>query len=203
MFNSERVIVKLISSQKREKEERIIEEALLLFEEKGIDKTSIRDIMKKAKYGLGTFYLYFKDKKDLEEKIVTDLMVDLLYDAEKATKGQTPTERYTSFIGYIMDYLVANPTKLSLVSNNINWALYSKIENDHRFKEADTGLKFILSKYRELFTEDHTEEEQLFILALTFHTVIFTCKSALMEDNLLSIDQMKAVLFKTVEKIFR
>lgn len=59
------------NKNKREKEKRIMEETIKLFEEKGIEKTSIRDIMRSTKLGLGTFYLYFRDKKDLEEKIVT------------------------------------------------------------------------------------------------------------------------------------
>ena len=191
------------NKNKKEKEKRIMEETIKLFEEKGIEKTSIRDIMRSTKLGLGTFYLYFKDKKDLEEKIVTDVMVDVLYDAERSCKGSSATERYNSFIGYIIDYMSKNPRELELISKNLNWVLYSKVENDERFKDADTALKFILSKYQELFSEKHTEAEQLYILSLTMHIVISTCKSSMMEGSLLNVDEMKSVLFRIVEKIFR
>ena len=119
------------NKNKREKEKRIMEETIKLFEEKGIEKTSIRDIMRSTKLGLGTFYLYFKDKKDLEEKIVTDVMVDVLYDAERSCKGSSATERYNSFIGYIIDYMSKNPMELELISKNLNWVLYSSHKLTH------------------------------------------------------------------------
>ena len=188
---------------KKDKEIKITQAALKSFREKGIEGTSIRDIMKKTDLGLGTFYLYFKDKRDLEEEIVLDIMVDLFYEAEENCSGTDPTERYISFIAYIIDYLVKDPVELDLILKNVNWALYAKIENDERFKDADTALKFILSKYQELFSEKHTEAEQLYILSLTMHIVISTCKSSMMEGSLLNVDEMKSVLFRIVEKIFR
>lgn len=60
----------IIEEKKKKKENDIMESALTIFKEKGIEKTSIRDIMTKSGYGLGTFYLYFKDKEDLKEKVV-------------------------------------------------------------------------------------------------------------------------------------
>ena len=59
--------------KKKNKEKAIMDAALKSFREKGIDKTSIRDIMSESGLGLGTFYLYFNDKNSLEEKIVLDL----------------------------------------------------------------------------------------------------------------------------------
>ncbi|MET3617915.1 AcrR family transcriptional regulator [Peptoniphilus olsenii] len=193
-----------VDERKKEKENKITEAAISSFREKGIDKTSIRDIMKKSGFGLGTFYLYFKDKKDLEEKIVLDILTDLFYKAEEqCSDEENPTKRYICFISYIIDYLIKDPLELELISKNANWALYAKVENDDRFKEADTTLKFILNKYASLFSVKLSESEQLFILSLTIHIVLSTCKSSLMEDSVLSIEEMKPVLFKIVEKIFR
>ena len=88
--------------RKKEKEKKITEAALFSFKEKGIEETSIRDIMKKSTFGLGTFYLYFKDKKDLEQKIVLDIMTDLFYKAEDQCLGNNTKEKYISFINYII-----------------------------------------------------------------------------------------------------
>ena len=83
----------------------------------------------------------------------------------------------------------------------MSWTLYAKIENDERFIEADTTLKFILSKYEKLFSHEYTDSQKLYILSLTIEIVISTCKSAMMKDSILSIDEMKAVLFEVIKKI--
>ena len=63
--------------KRKEKENKISEAAMSSFREKGIEVTSIRDIMSRTDLGLGTFYLYFRDKKDLEQRIVLDIMTEL------------------------------------------------------------------------------------------------------------------------------
>lgn len=187
--------------RKKEKEEKITEAALSSFRDKGIEGTSIRDIMNKTDFGLGTFYLYFRDKKDLEEKIVLDIMTDLFYKANSKCTGEDLEDKYISFINYIIDYLVNDPLELRLISKNLNWALYAKIENDDRFREAETTLDFVLNRYSNLFPIKLSNSERLFILSLTIHIVLSTCESALMDDSVLTIDEMKPVLYKIVEKI--
>lgn len=189
--------------RKKENENKITEAALSSFREKGIDATSIRDIMNRTDLGLGTFYLYFRDKKDLEEKIVLDIMTELTYCAESKCKGKDSKERLISFFDYIIEHLIRDQLELKLISNNLNWALYAKVENDDRFKEVETTLDFILNKFSNLFPVILSEQERLFILALTIRIVLSTCESTLMEDSVIGIDEMKPVLYKIVDRIFR
>ncbi|WP_394022387.1 TetR/AcrR family transcriptional regulator [Anaerococcus martiniensis] len=184
------------------KKEKIMEAALKVFKKKGPDKASVREIMAESGFGLGTFYLYYTDKNDLKEKIVLDKAMDIIIKAEENCEGEDPVERYISFVDYIIDYLIANPFELNLLSNNITWALYTKIEHDERLTEADSTLQFILNKYENLFSKSYSQSQQLYILAMTFDIMMSTCKSALMEDSTLSIDEMKPVLFAVIRKIF-
>lgn len=184
------------------KKEKIMEAALKVFKKKGPDKASVREIMSESGFGLGTFYLYYTDKNDLKEKIVLDKAMDIIIKAENNCEGEDPIERYISFVDYIIDYLIANPFELDLLSNNITWALYTKIEHDERLTEADSTLQFILNKYENLFSKSYSQSQQLYILAMTFDIMMSTCKSALMEDSTLSIDEMKPVLFAVIRKIF-
>ena len=48
----------------------ILSSSFELFSTKGFSKTSVEDIVKKADVAKGTFYLYFKDKFDLREKLI-------------------------------------------------------------------------------------------------------------------------------------
>lgn len=191
-----------IKDKKLRKGIKIAEVSLDLFREKGIAKTSIRDIMKRAGFGLGTFYLYYKDKKDLEEKIVSDIFTDLVLNGEKKVEGiEDNKDRYIAFMSYIIDELIKDPLKLELISKNTNRALYAKVENDARFKEADTTLKFLLTRYDSMFPEKLSEEEQLYILFLTVQILLITCKASFEKDSVLTIEEMKPVLFRIVEKI--
>lgn len=189
--------------KRKEKENKISEAAMSSFREKGIEVTSIRDIMSRTDLGLGTFYLYFRDKKDLEQRIVLDIMTELFYEAESTCVDSDSKKRYISFINYIIDHLVEDPLELQLFSNNLNWALYAKIENDDRYKETDNNLQFILNKYSSLFNDELSESERLFILSLTIQIVLSTCESALMPDSVLDIEEMKPALYKIVDRIFR
>lgn len=184
------------------KKEKIMQAALKIFEKKGSEKTSVRDIMTEANLGLGTFYLYYSDKKDLKEKMVLNLATDIILNAEKTCTQEDPIERYISFVDYIIDYLISHPFELDLLSKNITWTLYTKIENDYGLSEADSTLQFILNKYDNLFLTNHTESEKLYILSLTLEIMMSTCKSAVLEDSILTIDEMKPVLFAIIRKIF-
>ena len=190
-------------NRKKEKENKISEAAMSSFREKGIEPTSIRDIMNRTGLGLGTFYNYFKDKKDLEQKIVLDILTELFYEAESTCQGDDPKKRYISFINYIIDYLVKDPLELQLISSNLNWALYAKVENDDRYKETENSLQFILDKYSSLFNDELSDSERLFVLSLTIHIVLSTCESALRPDSVLGIEEMKPALYKIVDRIFR
>ena len=190
-------------NRRKEKENKISEAAMSSFREKGIEPTSIRDIMNRTGLGLGTFYNYFKDKKDLEQKIVLDILTELFYEAESTCQGDDPKKRYISFINYIIDYLVKDPLELQLISSNLNWALYAKVENDDRYKEAENSLQFILNKYSSLFNDELSDSERWFVLSLTIHIVLSTCESALRPDSVLGIEEMKPALYKIVDRIFR
>ena len=89
------------------KKAEIMESALRIFKQKGLEKASVRDIMKDAGYGIGTFYLYYADKKDLKEQIVLKKSIDIIINAEEHCTGIDPVERYISFVDYIIDYLIA------------------------------------------------------------------------------------------------
>ena len=65
------------------------------------------------------------------------------------------------------------------------------------------SLNFILNKFEDLFPAILSDQEKLFILSLSINIVLSTCESALMEDSILSVEDMKPVLYKIVDRIFR
>ena len=57
--------------QRKTKRESLFNTAFNLFTTKGLSKTSITDIVSEAGVAKGTFYLYFKDKYDIRNKLVS------------------------------------------------------------------------------------------------------------------------------------
>ncbi|RNB74733.1 TetR family transcriptional regulator [Brevibacillus panacihumi] len=63
-----------MSGSKDGKHQKILEAAIDVISEKGLDNTSISDIVKKAGVAQGTFYLYFSSKKALIPAIAENLL---------------------------------------------------------------------------------------------------------------------------------
>ena len=59
-----------VEDKKKQKSDTLFFSAFNLFTSKGFNETTIADIVKEAGVAKGTFYLYFKDKYDLREKLI-------------------------------------------------------------------------------------------------------------------------------------
>ncbi len=64
-------------TKKIQSKKSIIEAATKLFAEKGLSETSIADIMKESKLGLGTFYNYFESKEALLKELLNQMAEDI------------------------------------------------------------------------------------------------------------------------------
>ena len=60
-----------IDNNKQQKRDSLLESAFSLFINNGFNKTSISDIVNQAGVAKGTFYLYFKDKYDIRNHLIS------------------------------------------------------------------------------------------------------------------------------------
>ena len=67
----------------------IIEISRLLFEEKGFENTSVENIINAANIAKGTFYYYFKTKKDVLDEVVKDISEDFYVLLHNIVKSQS------------------------------------------------------------------------------------------------------------------
>ena len=58
---------------KQQVRERILEEALSLFSERGFEKTTVADIVEQSAIARGTFYNYFPDMNILFDALIAQL----------------------------------------------------------------------------------------------------------------------------------
>lgn len=66
-----------------DKKKRLLYAAKEVFAEKGLEKATISDIVKKAGMAQGTFYLYYASKNSLIPAIADDLLQTMLFEIQK------------------------------------------------------------------------------------------------------------------------
>lgn len=77
-----------IANTSDDKYNKILKAAIDVISEKGLDKTSISNIVQKAGVAQGTFYLYFSSKKALIPAIADNLLTTTLERIKEKTQGK-------------------------------------------------------------------------------------------------------------------
>lgn len=113
------------------KKENIVQAAVQVFREKGIEKTKISDIVKVAGVAQGTFYLYFPSKLALMPAIA-EVMVEKTMDIVKET-----VKEEVSFVTKL-EQLVEAIFLVARDYNEIQALIYSGLASTEHLKEWET-----------------------------------------------------------------
>ena len=111
---------------KQEKKRNLIDAASDLFVTKGFPGTSIDDIARRAGVGKGTFYLYFKDKYDILNRVALNVSGRMLWDAYQRMRehpGPCLADNLIAIVDDLIDRFSKSPHLLRLVQRNFSWAL--------------------------------------------------------------------------------
>ena len=192
-------MVSKIEANKRKKEMSLYTAAYDLFTEKGIKDTAISDIVKKAGVAKGTFYLYFKDKYDVLDKIILNKSTKVLSEAIKETKLKTFenfSDELLYFINYIIEFFKEEKLMLKLIYKNLSWGVYKKARKD--YKEVDDLYSMFKREYVDTDMSEEDVEKLLFIIVDLVGSV---CYSSIILNEPASIDEMKPILFSSIRKI--
>ena len=117
-----------INDNKHEKERKLLNTALRLFTEKGIKKTSIQDIVHDAGIAKGTFYLYFKDKYELQDVLLAKTSHEFFSNAcKEANKYHFDRldDKIIFIIDSIIDALITRPNILKFIQKSSSRSSFS------------------------------------------------------------------------------
>ncbi len=121
----------LLEQKKKKKQEALLSSAYALFTQRGINNTSISDIVKEAKMAKGTFYLYFKDKYDIRDRLVAR-KASVLFEQAHNRLQEEPIDVFEDKICFIihevLDQLAEDPSLLRFISKNLSWAILSRVQ---------------------------------------------------------------------------
>lgn len=187
-----------IERNKRAKEEALKKAAYKLYIEKGVVDTSVDDIVKEAKVGKGTFYLYFKDKYELLDSLISEESVDVIHRAAVATEEKNFShfeEEILYFIDSIIEYLYNNKDKLELIHKSLSWNIIKKAIDKH--EEVNQIYKIFLEGYK----GKKTREEIDIVLYMIIELVGSVAYSSIILKEPADIEIVKPLLYGAVKGI--
>lgn len=189
-----------IDKNKQIKRESLLETAFKLFTSKGIHKTSISDIVEDAGVAKGTFYLYFKDKYDIRNKLIAHKSGEIFRKADRALQATNITEleeRVIFLIDNIINQLSEDKTLLRFISKNLSWGVF---KNMLIGAGGDRDVDFY-DLYHSMFHEEGRFENPEVMVFMMIELVGSTCYSAILYNEPVGIDELKPYIFRTLRGI--
>lgn len=192
-------VLSMAQKKKKLKEDQMFSAAYDLFLDHGIEKTSIDDIVKRAGVAKGTFYLYFKDKYDLLNRLILKKSNKIIKDALDKTNDsgcEDFKDRTLIFIDYLIDYLKNNKSLLNIIKKNISWGIYgSNIMNREEYEEIQTALNIFV---KNITREGMPKKEAEMTLFMIIELIGSICYTTIILGEPTDIDSIKPVLFKKI-----
>ncbi|WP_022779631.1 TetR/AcrR family transcriptional regulator [Butyrivibrio sp. AE3009] len=188
---------------KKLKMESLLNTSFELFTSKGLNKTSISDIVEKAGVAKGTFYLYFKDKYDIRNRLIAHKSSQLFMQAYHALDEagiEGFEDRLIFIMDYVLDELAANKGLLAFIYKDLSWAVFKKaLTTPVSSDDVDFG-----EVYRKMIAESGLNfKEPEVMLFLIIELVGSTGYSSIMYDDPVSLNDLKPHLETTVRGIIK
>lgn len=191
-----------IDNNKKQKQDALLNTAFDLFIKQGINKTSIAEIVEQAGVAKGTFYLYFKDKYDIRNKLIAKKASQIFRLADNAlrqTDISTLEDKIIFLIDNIIDQFNANKTLLNFISKNLSWGIF---KNELLYSGA-ADIDFY-NIYSSVFEQSKTKYKNPEILIfMIIELVNATCFSCILYEDPVPVDALKPYLFESVRQIMK
>lgn len=188
---------------KQLKKDALLNTAFDLFTTKGINKTSISEIVDHAGVAKGTFYLYFSDKYDIRNKLIAHKASQVFRKAEMSLAKTDITsleEKIIFIVDHIIDQLSANKSLLNFISKNLSWGIFKSVLISNTPEE---GIDF-LDIYTSMFQQSDKQYENPEILVyMIVELVSSTSYSSILYDEPVPIADLKPYIFRTIREMMR
>ena len=180
-----------------DKRYRIQMAAVQLFQEQGVESTSVNDIVKKANVAKGTFYVYYKDKTELISQILTKKHGCLMNDIMNLSYQRSQKEGsiwLLTFVEDIIAFYESNPDVLRMIQKNITNVMDTE---EHRLlvlQEIDRLHDFL----RTITKVGETQKQALTRFLLILQMVGFICFNSMVFQQPDTMKEIKPLLMNAV-----
>ncbi len=145
--------------------ERLLDEALKLFSNKGFEQTTVADIVAASELGRGTFYNYFSDVKDIFNAVIDRLNNEIRGVIFEARKGATTIydSLYLAFKSYF-DY-ASDTTRIDFHRKNQAYIRSTSYGSDS-IRQIISDLQANLKAQNVISAAEHDDEFQMLSFVL-------------------------------------
>ena len=193
-----------IDENKQQKLDALLKSAYDLFLSQGISKTSIHDIVQKAGVAKGTFYLYFKDKYEIRDRLIAKTANRLFLSAHMdLEKQEIPDfeDKIIFIVNYTIEKLEKNKPLLQFISKNLSWGVFRQAVTK---KEADseiTALEYCQNLLKETpSVKLRSPEIMLFLIIELASSASY---STILENDPVRFEEIKPDLYDAIRAIIR
>lgn len=192
-----------IEENKIKKRNSLLHTAFELFTTKGVSNTSISDIVSNAGVAKGTFYLYFKDKIDIKNKLIAHKSGKLFETALEALE-RTDISEFEDKVVFVIDNIVnqlsENPDLLTFISKNLSWGVFKNIISSG----GESSKNDIISIYDKIISEegDNLKDPEI-MLFMIIELVGSASYSSILMNEPVPIEKLKPYMYDSVRGIIR
>lgn len=191
-----------VDLNKKQKKDSLLDAAFRLFMENGFHKTSISDIVSQAGVAKGTFYLYFTDKYDLRNKLISHKAVQVFWNAYHALLDEgisTFEEQIIFIIDHILTQFQEDHSLVFFISKHLSWALFKNSLIDTPYEEGEENIYEV---YQTLLTDSglHFRDPEIMIYMI-IELISGTSYNSILYDQPKPLSELKPDLYATVRDI--
>lgn len=190
-----------LDEKKKQKRDSLLAAAFALFTEKGINDTSISDIANEAKMAKGTFYLYFRDKFDIRDNLITSKAKELFLKATEEMvreKLQTLEDKVIYLADSIINRLNENKMLLRFIAKNLSWGVFRST----LLLEEETDGHSFYEGYQTLLDESGRQfRNPELMLYMIVELINSTCHNVILMQEPVTLEELKPELYGTIRDI--
>lgn len=191
-----------IEKNKQQKENSLLKTAFEFFTTKGFSKTSIADIVGKAGVGKGTFYLYFKDKYDIRNRLIShkssQIFTSAITGLGKSLDSMSFEDKMIAIIDSILTKFEENQALLMFISKNLSWGIF---KNALTTKSSEGDVNFSEVYYTMLRESNYKFRDPEVMIFMIIELVSSTCYSAILYSEPCTLAELKPYLYKNIRTI--
>lgn len=186
-----------VAENKQQKEQNLLDTAFELFTTKGFAKTSIADIVERAGMAKGTFYLYFRDKYDIQEKLIVRKAGQVFHHALNHvdfSRCASFADRLIAIADDALEQLQKDPGLLRFINKNLSWGIFRRALH----KSSDDYL----GTFERILADSGEQiEEPVLLLYTILELVSSTCHSVILEKDPVDLERYKPYLYQSIRAI--
>lgn len=190
-----------VETKKENKRKDLLNAAFQLFTTKGFNNTSIADIVGQAGIAKGTFYLYFKDKTDIRNRLISTKATQLFREAcGKLDKTNLTAldEQFIFLTDEILHALEKDKALLFFLSKHLSWGIFRNSMVEEKSTDGATAKEL----YDQLIARSsYRFDNPEIVIYLIIELVSGVSYNAILYEDPAPIEELKPYLHVLIRRI--